>query len=79
MVVRDMELAKLVLIKDFDHFVDRRGLELTEETEAQKAMGLMLTMLKGDQWKAIRNTLSPVFTSGKLKGMTPIINKVSPN
>lgn len=76
LVVRDMELAKLVLIKDFDHFVDRRGLELTEETEAQKAMGLMLTMLKGDQWKAIRNTLSPVFTSGKLKGMTPIINKL---
>ncbi|TRY80616.1 hypothetical protein TCAL_13243 [Tigriopus californicus] len=76
LVVRDLELAKLVLIKDFDHFVDRRGLELTQDTEAQKAMGLMLTMLKGDQWKAIRNTLSPVFTSGKLKGMTPIINKL---
>ncbi|TRY80431.1 hypothetical protein TCAL_15496, partial [Tigriopus californicus] len=76
LVVRDLELAKLVLIKDFDHFVDRRGLELTQDTEAQKAMGLMLNMLKGDQWKAIRNTLSPVFTSGKLKGMTPIINKL---
>ncbi len=36
----------------------------------------MLTMLKGDKWKQVRSILSPVFTSGKLKAMEPLINKV---
>ena len=35
----------------------------------------MLTMLKGEQWKGMRMVMSPVFTSGKLKLMAPIIDK----
>nr|APH81387.1 cytochrome P450 CYP3025B1 [Tigriopus kingsejongensis] len=75
-VVRDLELAKLVLIKDFDHFTDRRTVQMSVETEAQKVMSLMLTIIKGEQWKAMRNMISPIFTSGKLKAMTPVINKI---
>lgn len=36
----------------------------------------MLTNLQGDQWKSMRATLSPVFTSGKLKIMTSILDKI---
>ena len=73
-VINDLELAKRVLIKDFDHFVDRRSLDMAPE--ANKYLMNMLTQLSGDKWKAMRSTISPVFTSGKLKGFVPQIAKV---
>jgi len=36
----------------------------------------MLLILTGDRWKAMRTLATPIFTSGKLKGMTPIIESV---
>ena len=74
LVINDLELAKHVLIKDFDHFVDRRQLDMAPE--ANKYLMNMLTQLTGDKWKAMRSTISPVFTSGKLKGFMPQIQKV---
>ena len=38
----------------------------------------MMIGLKGDnKWKVMRTLASPVFTSGKLKAMVPLIDKVS--
>lgn len=74
LVIRDMELARLVLIKDFDYFVDRRSLNVS--TKANKYFMNMLTTMKGEKWKEMRAIMSPVFTSGKLKSMLPIIHKV---
>ena len=74
LLINDLELAKLILIKDFDHFVDRRQISLDDE--ANKNLLYMLTMLKGDQWKSMRTIISPVFTSGKLRGFVPRIDKV---
>ena len=76
LIINDMELIKHVLIKDFDHFVDRRAFTVNPRTKAAKMFAQMLTLLKGDKWKKMRSTLSPVFTSGKLKSMTSFINKV---
>lgn len=73
-VINDLDLAKRVLIKDFDHFVDRRQLDMAPE--ANKYLMNMLTQLTGDQWKAMRSTISPVFTSGKLRSFVPQIEKV---
>ena len=74
LVINDLELAKRVLIKDFDHFVDRRQVDMAED--ANKNLLNMLTALKGDKWKSMRSIISPVFTSGKLKGFVPRIDKV---
>ena len=53
-----------------------RRFDLDDNNEANKIFNGMLTMLEGEKWKAIRGVVSPVFTSGKLKQMTPIIYEV---
>ena len=38
----------------------------------------MMIGLKGDsKWKVMRSLASPVFTSGKLKAMVPLVDSVS--
>ena len=36
-----------------------------------------LILLNGDKWKATRTTFTPIFTSGKMKAMVPLIDAVS--
>ena len=55
-VVTDMELAKMILIKDADHFMDRGGLVFDLEGsqyESDKIMNYFLLFMKGDQWKKV--------------------------
>jgi cytochrome P450 len=33
--------------------------------------------LTGDEWKDVRTTFSPIFTSGKMKGMMVFIQEIS--
>ncbi|XP_019875695.2 cytochrome P450 9e2-like isoform X2 [Aethina tumida] len=53
LLLRDPDLIKQITIKDFDHFMDRRG----------------------QQWKNMRATLSPSFTSSKMKDMFTLISE----
>ena len=80
MVVNDPELARQLLVKDFNHFVDRD----TEENVAKLFPGetdrywlAQMTLKTGDEWKDIRSTFSPIFTSGKMRAMMRFIDKVS--
>ena len=74
LLIRDLELVKNILVKDFDHFVDRRPLDLSKK--ANKYFEGMLMTMTGEKWKSMRAIMSPVFTSGKLKTMIPSIHKV---
>jgi len=79
-VVKDLELAKKILIKDADHFIDRPAINLDGvKNESDKIVKYFLTNLKGDQWKKVRTVISPVFTSGKLKLMVPHIQRCTEN
>ena len=78
-VINDEELAKSVLIKDFDHFTDLR----TIGYESNKKDGLLMkynfSNMKGDKWKKARSMMSGMFTSGKLKAMTPLLVQCADN
>ena len=78
LMINDMDIAKRMLIKDFDHFVDRGnfGLNLDPHDEIDKIFANTFLLMKGDQWKTTRNIISPVFSTGKMKLMFPLIRKV---
>ncbi|XP_063704177.1 probable cytochrome P450 6a14 [Culicoides brevitarsis] len=69
LIIADPQIAKQILIKDFSSF-HSRGLY---ENRKDDPMVSHLFILSGQQWKRIREKVTPVFTSGKIRGMTPTI------
>lgn len=67
--VSDSDILKEILVKDFNNFRSRKPFPLAP----RKALGLFLE--NGDQWKKSRSSLTPAFSSGKLRQMFPTINK----
>ncbi|XP_033761759.1 cytochrome P450 3A25-like [Pecten maximus] len=69
--IADPALLKDVLVKDFKSFVNRRD---TFKKYTDPITDSMLTQIQDDHWRFVRNTVSPTFSSKKLRQMTPIIN-----
>ncbi|XP_061720500.1 cytochrome P450 6B5-like [Cydia pomonella] len=69
LLIRDLDVVKNILIKDFDIFVDR-GVEFKKT-----GLGANLFHADGDTWRVLRNRFSPLFTSGKLKNMIYLISE----
>lgn len=65
LLIRDPELIRSLLIKDFNNFTDR-GIHCDEENDPISAN---LLSLPGAKWKNLRGKLTPTFSSGKLKAM----------
>lgn len=65
-MIRDLELIKQLGIKDFDHFMDHREF-ISPELDTLWSKNLL--NLRGDKWRHMRATLSPSFTSSKMKAM----------
>ncbi|KAF5271172.1 hypothetical protein FQR65_LT17687 [Abscondita terminalis] len=72
LMIRDLDLIKRITIKDFDHFTDHNSFT-TEEVEP--LLGKNLFNLKGQRWRDMRATLSPSFTSSKMKIMFSLMSE----
>ncbi|XP_076642889.1 putative cytochrome P450 6a14 [Halictus rubicundus] len=69
LIVNDLDLIKDVLISDFSLFASR-GVPIYPEVES---LTQHLFSLEPEIWRPLRMRLSPVFTSGKLKDMFPLV------
>lgn len=67
LLIKDADIIKDILIKDFDSFMER-GVDYDD-------LGTNLFHANGDIWRVLRNRLSPIFSSAKLKNMVHLMNK----
>jgi cytochrome P450 len=69
-VIADPDMLRQLLVKDFASFKNR-FFRFSPKNKIK--YGLMTA--KDDDWKRIRSTLTPTFSSGKLKQMVPLIEE----
>lgn len=72
LMVRDPELIKNVFIKDFNNFSNK----MLGSDEADAMGNTNLFLAKNPPWKFIRQKLTPIFTSGKLKKMYELMMEI---
>ncbi|XP_065352450.1 cytochrome P450 9e2-like [Cloeon dipterum] len=72
-LVRDPELIKHVLVKDFSSFHDN-DVHINEKVDPMLAYNIF--SIHGPKWKFLRQRLAPAFTTGKIKSMFPLMQEV---
>jgi len=71
LVVRDPNIIRLIMVKDFAFFQDRR----VSFNEKKEPLSAHLLNMRGRQWRKLRAKLTPTFTSGKMKMMFNLMNE----
>ncbi|XP_012060475.1 PREDICTED: cytochrome P450 6A1-like [Atta cephalotes] len=71
LIIKDLDLIKDILIKDFTKFADR-GFPVLEKADP---LSQHLFFLEPKRWRPLRMKLSPAFTSGKLKEMFALMSE----
>ncbi|XP_046593944.1 uncharacterized protein LOC107216955 [Neodiprion lecontei] len=72
LVLRDPEVIKSVLLKDFQNLPNRYGTASSKDFVGNNN----LFLIKNPDWKNLRYKLTSVFSSGKMKAMFPLVNAV---
>ncbi len=75
-------MIKSIMVKDFDAFVDRNSSRMTQgfsstKSRSDKIWMKQMSSAAGEEWKDLRSTFSPIFTSGKMKAMLKFIQQTS--
>lgn len=66
----DPEILKEIFVKSFDKFHDTFNVNLEDRH-------MTIDFAKGETWKILRKAMSPIFSSGKLKGEPLLIFTLS--
>lgn len=66
-LLRDIDLIKSVTIKHFEHFRNHRN--FIGSGNEDQLFSKHLFVLRDEEWKEIRNSVSPTFTSSRMKSM----------
>lgn len=72
LIIRDLELIKNVLIRDFNNFSNK--IMVGNDSDPLGAKSLFLA--HNPPWRHIRQKLTPIFTTGKLKNMFPLMLEI---
>lgn len=74
-IVKDLELVKTVMAKEFNHFNSRDIMDYVHK----EVLGRSVLFSNGDNWKLARLTLSPMFSMSKMKTMFHLLEKCAYN
>jgi hypothetical protein len=72
LVIKDPDLVKQITVKEFDQFVNRRQL-INAESDAFWSRNLFAS--RDERWRDLRSTLSPSFTSSKMRIMYTLMEE----
>ncbi|XP_045477327.1 cytochrome P450 9e2-like [Harmonia axyridis] len=75
-IIKDPDLLQEVLIKKFEHFTDHRP---TIPSDVDPLWNKNVANLKGNKWKEMRSSLSPSFTSNKMRVMFVLMEQCAKN
>jgi cytochrome P450 family 6 len=75
LVLRDPDLIKTILVKDFNTFYERN----VHSNHKTDPLSQNLFLLKGPAWRRLRVKISPIFTSFRLKQMFPMVSACAEN
>lgn len=74
-VVGDPDVLRDVFVKDFKSFVNKSD----DKVSGNSLWDQMVLHQQNEEWKHTRSTLSPMFTTAKLKSMVPKMTKTTDN
>ncbi|KAG8302117.1 probable cytochrome P450 6a14 [Homalodisca vitripennis] len=72
-LIRDPELIRLILVRDFKHFMNHSVID----THPKDYMMWHLFSMKGQKWRDLRLKLTPAYTAAKVKTMFFLIKRSS--
>lgn len=72
LLIRDPDIVKQILVRDFNYFHDR----VMHQPAHNKIFGNVLFNMKNPEWKSVRAKITPVFSSAKIKDLFPLIKNV---
>lgn len=69
LIINDPDILKNVLVKNFSSFYNRRKFPLS-----QAPLNRGLTQIENEDWKDVRNVVTPSFSASKMRLMSSMIN-----
>lgn len=69
-VVRDPDLVKQITVQDFEHFTNHQG---NFDVDVDSLLARTLFFSRNQEWKDMRNILTPAFTGTKMRMMFDLV------